>query len=336
MIRRRRSVVALATALVLAGCGYSDTTITPEQQAAPGASAPQQTCTDAERQEKATRSYEPIAGSDQSADVRQIRDKGRIVAGVAADTLLLGARNPQDDRIEGFDIDFVYEVADAIFRENGRDELDEANRVVLKVITAAERFDQLEQEQVDIVVRNTTITCDRWLRVAFSAEYYPAGQKVLVGRDLLDDAGLEAEDPVSKEQAAELLKGKRICAPAGTTSIDNIKARIAPQAIAVSSTDNSACMVAFQNGEADGVSTDDTVLAGLAAQDPNAVVLNTAKLTPEPYGIGVNKQKIDLVRFINGVLEDMRADGRWQELYDFWLKPELNVDTDQPRPLYGR
>ena len=122
-----------------------------------------------------------------------------------------------------------------------------------------------------------TINCARWEQIAFSAVYYAAGQKVLVGVD----SGIES---------IEDLAGKRICAPAGTTSIDNIQ-KIQPDAIPVTSTDNSACMVLFQNGEADGVSTDDTVLAGLAAQDPYAEVLATEFLTQEPYGIGVNAEQ---------------------------------------------
>ncbi len=323
--RLRWAVVALVTGLVLAGCAYDDTEVTRETRPQAAEAAAPKECTDS-ADEDPLRSYAPRPGKAND-DVREIFDRGRLIAGVAADTYLLAARNSQTGLIEGFDIDFVYAIADEIFPESGREELDDENRVELKVITAAQRFSQLEDEAVDVVVRNTTINCVRWESVAFSAQYYPAGQKVLVGRDLLDAAGLDQDDRVSAEKARTLLAGKRICAPAGTTSIDNIKQTVAPQAIAVTSTDNSACMVAFQNGEADGVSTDDTVLAGLAAQDPNAVVLNTDKLTPEPYGIGVNKERTDLVRFINGVLEDMRDDGRWQEL----VRPVARAGAERAR-----
>ncbi len=90
-------------------------------------------------------------------------------------------------------------------------------------------------------------------------------------------------------------------------------------------------MLLFQNGQADGVSTDDTVLAGLAAQDPYSKVLDTDPLTREPYGIGVNKDNRDLVRLINKVLEDMRDDGRWQASYDRWLKGPLKVTARSRR-----
>ncbi|MGA8258021.1 MAG: glutamate ABC transporter substrate-binding protein, partial [Nocardioides sp.] len=238
-----------------------------------------------------------------------------IIAGVAADTYLLGSRNPATGRIEGFDIDMVDAIAAKIFGTA-------TNRVELKVITAAERIPQLQSGDIDIVARNMTVNCSRWQQIAFSQIYYDAGQKVLVGKD----AGI---------RTVKDLDGKRICAPAGTTSIENIQV-IAPRAIPVTAGDNSECMVLFQNGEADGVSTDDTVLAGLAAQDPYAIVLDTEFLTEEPYGIGVNAEDVDLVQLINATLEDMRDDGRWQRSYETWLRESLQVPGRQPQPLYGR
>ncbi len=84
------------------------------------------------------------------------------------------------------------------------------------------------------------------------------------------------------------------------------------------------------------ITGDDTVLAGLAAQDPYAEVpADQTAFTQEPYGIGVNKDNKDLVRFINAVLEQMRADGSWQESYDRWFRPDLGAGTGQPQPTYG-
>ncbi len=298
-------------ALVLAGCGgYPETTVVapPTATPAPPASAP-----DCVNDGEQLRSYAP--GSVSGSAVQRIRQRGRLIAGVAADTNLLGSRNPDTTEIEGFDIDMVDAIAAKIF---GTAE----GHVELRVITAAQRIPLLQSGDLDIVARNMTVNCARWEQIAFSAIYYNAGQKVLVGKD-------------SGIKGIKDLAGKRICAPAGTTSIANIQT-IQPKAIPVSASDNSACMVLFQNGEADGVSTDDTVLAGLADQDPYAVVLRTDFLTQEPYGIGVNADKRDLVALINQVLEDMRADGRWQASYDKWLRPVLGVPGVQPQPRYGR
>ncbi len=53
----------------------------------------------------------------------------------------------------------------------------------------------------------------------------------------------------------------------------------------------------------------------------------------EPYGIGVKKENEDLVRFVNGVLEQMRSDGTWQRLYERWL-PDLGPMPDPPPARY--
>lgn len=315
----KQRFIALALGLtLLAGCGgYDDTAVpAPPTKAPAGASTPS-TCQNDGSQ---LRSYEPGGEVGEGPAVDEIRSKGRLVAGVAADTLLLGARDPGTNQIEGFDIDMVYAIADEIFPESGREALDAKNRVELKVITAAQRIPFLVDGQVDIVARNMTVNCARWEQIAFSQIYYNAGQKVLVGKG----SGI----------TIDTLEGKRLCAPEGTTSLDNITAVL--KAEPVSSTDNAACMVLFQNGEADGVSTDDTVLAGLADQDPYAEVLESDFLTEEPYGIGVNQDNVDLVQLINKVLEDMRDDGRWLDSYNSTLGRKLPKDAQQPRPVYGR
>ncbi|MEO9325018.1 glutamate ABC transporter substrate-binding protein [Nocardioides sp. C4-1] len=312
----KRLVGLTLAALLLAGCGGYDDTATPAPPTAGAAApaAPSECANDGTQ----LRSYEPSGDVGEGPAVSDIRTRGRLIAGVAADTLLLGARNPNTNQIEGFDIDMVYAIAAEIFDDFDPDA--PGRRVELKVITAADRIPLLQDGTIDIVARNMTINCARWEQIAFSQEYYSAGQKVLVGKG----SGITIDD----------LAGKRLCAPSGTTSLENIEKVLGAEP--VSSTDNSACMVLFQNGEADGVSTDDTVLAGLAAQDPYAQVLKSDFLTEEPYGIGVNADDRDLVELINTVLEDMRRDGRWQASYDRWLRPDLGVAGVQPAPLYGR
>lgn len=324
MNRRTTQALGLVVAgLLVAGCGYDATVVPEPDEVSSGAAAPNPSDDNVpcENDGSQVRSFDPATGAVEGDAVQRIRDNGRLVAGIAADTNLLGARNAGTGVIEGFDIDMVNAVAQAIWPGESLQKVIR-DRVELRVITAADRIQLLVDDEIDIVARNMTVNCDRWQDVAFSQIYYDAGQKVLVGRN----TGIET--------IADLAD-KRICAPGGTTSIANIQ-KIQPAAIPVESTDNSACMILFQNGEADGVSTDDTVLAGLAAQDPYAVVMRTEFLTQEPYGIATNLADVDLVRLINRTLEQMRRDGRWQASYDKWLQPALRVAGVQPEPVYGR
>lgn len=312
----RRTLGALLVTTVLAGLGSCGYEATPMPKAeAPVTESPKPPVTPTCDARTATQSYAPDPAAGDTKSLRRIKERGFLIAGVAADSYLLGFRNPFTGTVEGFDIDMVNAIAKAIFGTS-------QGHVQLRVITPADRIPLLEKDEIDIVARNMTINCTRWQTIAFSAEYFRSGQKLLVRKG----SGIESIEDMS---------GKRACAPVGTTSIDNIR-RLAPDAIPVTAPDDTGCLVLFQNGETDAITTDDTVLAGLAAQDPYAEVLTKQRLTEEPYGIGVNKDRQDLVRFINGVLEQIRADGSWQASYDKWLRPSLRAAATQPTPVYGR
>jgi polar amino acid transport system substrate-binding protein len=317
---RRLAGALCAAALLLGGCGaYDDTPVPQEADAEPAAlpePAAPQSCDPAP-----TASIAPggsVAALRADA-LDQLRDDDKLVVGVSADSFLLGSNNPFTGDIEGFDIDMATAIAEALWGTA-------RGHLQLRVITAADRIPLLKDGSIDIVARNMTMNCERWEEVAFSAEYYRAGQKVLVRKDLADDDVESAGD----------LAGLRVCAPGGTTSLANILTE-QPDAEVVTATNHTGCLVKLQNGEADAITGDDTVLAGLAAQDPYAVVPDGQEaFTAEPYGIAANQGDEELVRFINAVLEQMRADGTWQESYDRWLAPTLGEGTGQPRPVYGR
>ncbi|WP_350281059.1 glutamate ABC transporter substrate-binding protein [Kribbella sp. HUAS MG21] len=322
--------LAATTALLLTACGnanYAATEIPARPQASATSAAPAApaTCT---KEEKATelQSYAPPEGPlpapgqmPAGSTMADISKRGRLIAGVSADSLHLGARNPLTGAIEGFDIDMVKAVATAIFGTW-------VGHLELRVISSPQRIPLLEEGKVDIVARNMTINCERWKRIAFSAEYYRSGQKTLVQRD-------------STATSLTQLSGKTICAPAGSTSLDNLK-KANPQIKAVTADTDTGCLVLFQQGKADGISGDDTVLAGDAAQDPYAKVLDE-RISDEPYGLGINKGQKDFVQFVNGVLEQMKQvqpgqkQSDWMASYNKWLGQDLGKAV-APTPQYGR
>jgi polar amino acid transport system substrate-binding protein len=245
--------------------------------------------------------------------MKKIQDRGRLIAGVSADTLLLGARNPLTGQIEGFDIDMLKAVSKAIFND--------PNRIEYRVITTAQRIPALTDGSVDIVARALTINCDRWSQIDFSTEYYRAGQKILVAKG----------SPVT---SLADLKGKRVCAPTGSTALDKLAAT--PGIIPVGSATHTGCLVLFQQDKVDAITDDDTILAGLAAQDPYASVVKGPAFTVEPYGLGVSRANPEFVQFVNNVLAQMRADGQWTGNYDTWLKAALGPAPAPPAAVYGR
>jgi polar amino acid transport system substrate-binding protein len=177
------------------------------------------------------------------------------------------------------------------------------------------------------VARNMTITCNRWKEIAFSSEYYRSGQKVLVRLGEKADGG----GPIT---GIEDLTGRKVCAPNGSTSMEKLRTFEGVEAVGADT--HTGCLVLFQQGAVDAITGDDTVLAGLAAQDPYAEVVQAPAFTAEPYGLGVSQEHPDFVRFVNGVLADMRSDGRWTKSYDTWLADALGKAPAPPKPVYGR
>ena len=114
------------------------------------------------------------------------------------------------------------------------------------------------------------------------------------------------------------LGGKKVCAAAGSTSIANIAA-LAPKPVPVAVNDWTDCLVMLQQGQVSAISTDDTILRGLAAQDPNTKLLLATNFTKEPYGLAMDLHAADLIEFVNGVLPQLRSDGGWTAIYTRWL-----------------
>ena len=241
--------------------------------------------------------------------MRQIQDRGRLIVGVDQNTLLFGSRNPLTNQIEGFDIDMLHQVANAIFGN--------PDRIEYRPITSAERIPAVRNRSVDIVAETMTINCERWQQVDFTTDYYDAGQRVLVRSD-------------SKAKSIDDLGGKKVCAAAGSTSINNFASRPShPVPFIVA--DWTDCLVALQEGTVDAISTDDTILNGLKAQDPYTNIIGDP-FSHEPYGMAIDQSHPDFVRFVNGVLEGVRASGNWGRIWTHWIGAVLTPPPALPPP----
>ena len=78
------------------------------------------------------------------------------------------------------------------------------------------------------------------------------------------------------------------------------------------------CLVLLQQGDVAAISTDDSILDGLAAQDPWTKLIGP-RLTDEPYGLAISKQHPEFVRFVNAVLQQLRTNGQWAASYRHWI-----------------
>jgi polar amino acid transport system substrate-binding protein len=242
--------------------------------------------------------------------VEAIQRRGRLIVGVDQSTNLFSFRDPVSGELQGFNV--------GIAREIARDLLGDPEKVDFRLLSEPERIGAVQNQTVDILAKATTITCARAELIAFSTVYFEASQRLLVPRD-------------SPVQGPADLAGKRVCSGFATTSLATV-ARVAPTATLVAVQNMDDCLVALQQGQADAASTDDSILAGMAVQDPNLHIVGPS-LEAEPYGIGVNKSQEDLVRAVNASLERIRRDGTWLSLYGKWLTV-LGPAPSPPEPKY--
>jgi polar amino acid transport system substrate-binding protein len=227
----------------------------------------------------------------------RIERRGYLVAGVDQNTLLFAYFNPLDGQLEGFEIDMLKQLADSIFGHKPGD-------IHFKVITTAERIPAVQNGTVDVVADAMTITCQRRRDVDFSTVYYDAGQKILVPSD-------------ASVRRVQDLAGKPVCATVGSTSLDALE-HVVPAPRAYKVAQRTDCLVALQQGLVNAVTSDDAILLGFQAQDPYTKIVGP-RFADEPYGMAISRAHSDFVRFVNGFLTRIRADGRWRANYLHWL-----------------
>ena len=237
----------------------------------------------------------------------KIQAAGKLVCGTKFDVIAFGFKNPTSNEVEGFDADLCREIAAALGVEPEFVEAVSANRLPF-----------LKEDKVDIIISTMTRNEERLAEIDFSKIYYVAGQKILVKSD-------------SPHQSVEDLAAAnvKVCSGEGSTSEENLQEKGVAQANLVLFKTYGEAAQALLDGRCDAVSTDDSILFGLASQNDGLEVRGEA-FTEEPLGIGIKKGKDDLVQFINGVLDAMAADGRWKALYDKNIKPYSGAEAPTP------
>jgi polar amino acid transport system substrate-binding protein len=310
-------LVALGVAAALGGCGSTSDrplriTLAALNLKAPATSSKHQP-TSTSRCGDLTASLRPPAvmpgpgAMPLGSFMAKIKRRGYLLAGVNTGFLGFGYLNPFTGQIEGFEIDLARELAKAIFGAPGH--------LQLRALTVTQRLPAVQHGSVDIVVDAVTITCSRRRDVDFSTVYYEAGQRVLV--------------PISSEAGGlQDLGGKRVCASAQSTPIQVIE-RQPSHPIAVGAPQAIDCLVYLQEGRVDAISTDDSILLGFTAQDPYTKIVGPS-VAKVPYGMAISKAHPEFVRFVNGVLARMRADGTWRRIYAHRLGRVTRSKTPAP------
>lgn len=211
----------------------------------------------------------------------------------------------------GLDVD----VAKAVAEELGFSE----DQITWEESPSAQRETLLETGQVDMVFATYSITDERKQKVQFAGPYFVAGQDLLVAAD-------------SEITGMDDLDGKLLCSVTGSTSAEKVKEEIPGVQLQEYAT-YSECVEQLSSGTIDAVTTDDTILAGFAAQDQYAGKLKVvgAPFSTENYGVGLPKDS-DQCEEINEIINGLWEDGTMDQIVEDNLGPANYTPNAENNP----
>ncbi|WP_409484020.1 glutamate ABC transporter substrate-binding protein [Arsenicicoccus dermatophilus] len=186
---------------------------------------------------------------------------------------------------------------------------------------SAQREQMLQAGKVSYVVGTYSITDKRKEKVDFAGPYFVAGQDLLVRSD---DTAITGPDA---------LAGKKLCSVKGSTSATKIKDKY-PQVQLQEYDTYSKCAEALASGSVDALTTDNTILAGYAAQKQYQGKLKVVGTTfsEESYGVGLKKGDTALCKQITTAIDKYISSGEWQKSIDANLGSGFAIDKTKNPP----
>jgi polar amino acid transport system substrate-binding protein len=238
--------------------------------------------------------------------MKKIEQKAQLVVGVDENTPGLSARDTGSHKVEGFEVDLANAIGRAIFGDHAK--------VKLVTVVTEQKVPFVQQGKVDLTVSAVSMNCERWEDVDFSSPYLTTDQRVL----------LRADSPVTT--LAELAR-RKVCVTTGSTTLVTLREKY-PDIVEVVKPARTDCLVALQDGEVEGIASHATILYGLYEQDKNNTKFLDEPISRPNYGIAVAKSgEHEFARFVNGVLEQMRANGELERLFATWITNLMPAGT---------
>src|SRR5918999_2628416 len=213
---------------------------------------------------------------------QDIASRRRFIVGVKCDTPPFGYIDVRGKNA-GIDVEIAKWFARYAW---GREQ-----RVSFVCAPTAAREPLISTGRVDMVISTFTYTADRDTRIDFSRPYYNASGRLLVKND-------------SPIQRLADIRGRRVATTDGSI-YHRWMARCFTNAEVVTTDGVTASVLRLNQGRADAVMWDDTVLAPIAAADRNTMLTDDTFLVA-PYGIGMRQGNTAMKRWVDARLGLMK------------------------------
>lgn len=165
--------------------------------------------------------------------------------------------------------------------------------------------------KIDVIISAMTITQERNLKIGFSDPYIIVGQSILLNK--------KHEGAITSWKQLNDPK-YNIVSRQGTTGEEASK-RFLPKAKLKTFEKEADGALEVANDRADAWVYDMPFnVVFFAEQGKGKVIHLDEPFTFEPLGIGIKQGDPDFMNFLNNFLKQINADGRYERMYDKWIK----------------
>jgi polar amino acid transport system substrate-binding protein len=228
-----------------------------------------------------------------ASDLNQIINRKKLVVGMEVEYFPFEYANEKGEPI-GFDVD----IAKLIAQELGTD-------IEIKDLEWTGLIPSLQGGKVDLIISGMTRTLERAKTVSFTDPYFVTGLCAL----------LSVKKAANVNDVQQLNAPDRVIAVKTGTTGDLVATKRFPKTQINRFKDETACVREVVTGRADAFLYDQISIAKHHKENADTTRAMLKPFTYEPFAIAVRKGNSDFLNWLNTFLETIKADGRYEEIY---------------------
>ena len=227
----------------------------------------------------------------------EIKARGSIICGTQNASSPYGFQDPKTREYVGYDVD----VCKAIAKRLGL-------KMEHKPLSTEARIPEVKTGRVDMVAGAVAYLPARAQEVDFSLQYLQGNIKILV------------EKSTGIKTLADLA-GKKVCASSGSSSAA-IAAKVLTKSEILTFQTISQCYLGMQSNKVEGMTAGELVLLRFkndSEKTDSSMELIEESIYTEHIGVIVNKGNSELLKAIDGAIQEIDTSGELTQIYDKWL-----------------
>ncbi|MCM3169987.1 MULTISPECIES: amino acid ABC transporter substrate-binding protein [Peribacillus] len=227
---------------------------------------------------------------------KQKEKDNTLVIGIDDKFAPMGFRD-ENNKITGFDIDYAKAAAEKM-----------GVKVKFQPIDWKTKETELSSGRIDLIWNGYTITDERKAKVLFTKPYLKNAQVVVTRED-------------SKLTKLDDLKGKVVGLQSLSSASDALNANPVNSKIKTITefSDNVLALSDLKSGRVDAVVIDEVVIKYYMSKEKETFKILEESLAPEEYGVGVKKGNEDLLKQLQGALDELNEDGTAAKISEKWF-----------------